>query len=391
MTQSASPAPPIPYPRQTDPKLCPECIAWNEALVSLYAADLTPGASPIPETAINALEANVSAHREMHQTLSYALEMTPPRIVSQYERGGWGRGPAGPDGRPTWDVDDAEMWEPLSGVTERSKAFFMLNRRNFGQFVRAEVYDFEGAPMASADDPGRDYTVRLYDDAGRAMVLGGLVGGYGGEGPAGLYWLLREAGLADGEGRHPSEAAVYRLVRREREFCLWLDDAPQVGGVSPEGLAILGRVGPEGLAVAAGRRRRIREIAQSGALVGIKPEGAIHVTAAIPAEVDASAVVETIKALRPETYADLQDAYGADAQIVAHLIEDAAALAESMTAEEMDEMEREIARERAANDGAARITAPNGHVMASGPGFFVHYSPKTQAPNAPRRGAQEGR
>jgi hypothetical protein len=97
-------------------------------------------------------------------------------------------------------------------VTERSKAFFLLNRHRLGTIVAAGMRDLM-EPVRP--DGGHDY-LRLYDDAGRVLALSGCTAGYGGEGPHGTLWVLRLSGFPD--------AGLERTVLGRRAF--WLTTGP---------------------------------------------------------------------------------------------------------------------------------------------------------------------
>jgi hypothetical protein len=106
-----------------------------------------------------------------------------------------------------------------AGVTERSKAFFLLNRHRLGTIVAAGTRDFEGRhPDRGADG------LRLYDDAGRVLALAGCTAGYLGEGPHGTLWVLRLCGFPEGAEDAEGYTRLARTVFGRRAF--WLTTVP---------------------------------------------------------------------------------------------------------------------------------------------------------------------
>jgi hypothetical protein len=106
-----------------------------------------------------------------------------------------------------------------AGVTERSKAFFLLNRHRLGRIVAAGMRDFAGThPGRGADG------LRLYDDAGRVLALAGMTAGYGGEGAHGTLWMLRLCGFPEGAADAEGYTPLERTVFGRRAF--WLTTGP---------------------------------------------------------------------------------------------------------------------------------------------------------------------
>jgi hypothetical protein len=110
-----------------------------------------------------------------------------------------------------------------AGVTERSKAFFLLNRHRLGRIVAAGMRDFAGGyPGRGADG------LRLYDDAGRVLALAGMTAGYAGEGPHGTLWVLRLCGFPEGAADAEGYARLERTVFGRRAFWLTRGPGPRV-------------------------------------------------------------------------------------------------------------------------------------------------------------------
>ena len=81
-----------------------------------------------------------------------------------------------------------------AGLTERSKAFFLLNRHRLGTVIAASMGDFEGRGRGGASEA----CLRLYDDVGRVLTLAGCTAGYMGEGCHGTLYVLRLCGFPEG-------------------------------------------------------------------------------------------------------------------------------------------------------------------------------------------------
>ena len=103
-----------------------------------------------------------------------------------------------------------------AGVTERSKAFFLLNRHRLGAVVAASMGDFEGRGRGGASEA----CLRLYDDVGRVLALAGCTAGYGGEGPHGTLYVLRLCGFPEGDTDARGATALERTVFGARTFFL---------------------------------------------------------------------------------------------------------------------------------------------------------------------------
>jgi hypothetical protein len=131
--------------------------------------------------------------------------------------------------RPSWDAEDGRpvLREPdeSTGSTERSKAFLLLHRHRFGRFRSATMRDFEPLYRSPRPIPG---PLRLYDDGGRVLELGGMTAGYGGEGPRGTVWALRVAGLPEGAGGPSGLTELERTVFGQRAF-IWPPAHPAAG------------------------------------------------------------------------------------------------------------------------------------------------------------------
>jgi hypothetical protein len=106
--------------------------------------------------------------------------------------------------------------EEGAGVTERSKAFFLLNRHRLGVVVAASMGDFASRSHEGAGDS----CLRLYDDVGRVLALSGCTAGYGGEGPHGTLFVLRLCGFPEGATDGRGATALERTVFGARAFFL---------------------------------------------------------------------------------------------------------------------------------------------------------------------------
>lgn len=99
------------------------------------------------------------------------------------------------------------------GVTERSKQAFLGH-------MREVEFQVERVALAYVTDPAWDFLVYLIDAGGRALVYDGFSWGYGGEGPAGLRWLLGRVGwdpnAAQPTAHTPGAWLVHRDGRLER-------------------------------------------------------------------------------------------------------------------------------------------------------------------------------
>jgi hypothetical protein len=119
--------------------------------------------------------------------------------------------PAAADGRAVYR-------EPLegAGLTERSKAFFLLNRHRLGAIIAASMGDFARRGREGASDA----CLRLYDDRGRVLALAGCTAGYGGEGTHGTLYVLRLCGFPEGATDARGATALERAVFGSRAFFL---------------------------------------------------------------------------------------------------------------------------------------------------------------------------
>ena len=155
------------------------------------------------------LEGRLREHRDvLHAPLRSLPE--DPRLLGAYVD----PAPDTADGRAVYR-------EPPegAGVTERSKAFFLLNRHRLGTIVAAGMRDFEGGhPDRGADG------LRLYDDAGLVLALAGMTAGYMGEGSHGTLWVLRRCGFLEGAEDAEGATTLERTVFGRRTF--WLTTGP---------------------------------------------------------------------------------------------------------------------------------------------------------------------
>jgi hypothetical protein len=103
-----------------------------------------------------------------------------------------------------------------AGLTERSKAFFLLNRHRLGAVLAASMGDFERRGREGASDS----CLRLYDDVGRVLALAGCTAGYGGEGPHGTLYVLRLCGFPEGAADARGATALECTVFGARTFFL---------------------------------------------------------------------------------------------------------------------------------------------------------------------------
>lgn len=173
---------------------CPDCQQWTAELDDLY------GRWPLDEAACTALDSQLEEHARWHRLVTRAVDGLPEPEQSQYVNA-------------TWDQGDlvSLLREPTRGVTELSKAFFLLHRHRFGRFTLATLADFQAGAR-----------LRLYDDQGRALELRGCTAGYGGEGPHGTLWVLRAAGFAEHRlTAHRTDLEL--IVFGRRDFLLHAD------------------------------------------------------------------------------------------------------------------------------------------------------------------------
>ena len=103
-----------------------------------------------------------------------------------------------------------------AGVTERNKAFFLLNRHRLGTVIAASMGDYERRGRVG----GSDSCLRLYDDRGRMLALAGCTAGYGGEGPHGTLYVLRLCGFPEGAPDVRGATALERTIFGARTFFL---------------------------------------------------------------------------------------------------------------------------------------------------------------------------
>jgi hypothetical protein len=120
------------------------------------------GAMSEPLTA-ERLEDRVREHREVLHRPLRALPERPDLRAAYVD--------------PVPDADDGRLVykEPraCAGVTECSKAFFLLNRHRLGRIVAAGMRDF----METVNPHRGDACLRLYDAAGRVLALAGMTAG----------------------------------------------------------------------------------------------------------------------------------------------------------------------------------------------------------------------
>ena len=162
---------------------CEECLRCARLLDILYGS-AKPNWDQVYEW-----EDVLTWHREVH------------RLVQ--------RAQLNPREPPFDDSDRRLVLRETGGITERSKAFYLVNRHRFGVFVAATMGDFEHV----------EGCLRLYDDSGRVLALSGCTAGCGGEGPAGSITVLRWSGFPEGE-EVDGYTDLERLVRTKRCFRL---------------------------------------------------------------------------------------------------------------------------------------------------------------------------
>ncbi len=228
------------------PAACPVCRplrAWHDALdAARYAAEADPsGRTPGPTAeAIEigfAVEEALRDHRDLHVLVARELadvwaDATDATLTARVERARAALDDPGagalllaeaavrPFADPAWDEADGRpvLREPAGsgGITERSKAFFLLHRHRFGAFVAATTGDYEEVQRRS--EGAASASLRLYDDVGRVLELVGTTAGYGGEGPRGTVWVLRAAGLPEGIHWPSGETDLEHTVFGQRAF-----------------------------------------------------------------------------------------------------------------------------------------------------------------------------
>jgi hypothetical protein len=200
---------------------CTVCLPWRREVDHYRALEAAAESATGDEAAAEAaltrdtvdrwldLEARLREHRDV---LHGPLRSLPAdaRLLGAYAD-------------PVPDTADgrAVYREPpeSAGVTEGSKAFFLLNRHRLGRIVAAGMRGFEGGhPGRGADG------LRLYDDAGRVLALTGMTAGYMGEGPHGTLWVLRLCGFPEGAVDAEGATALGHTVFRRRTF--WLTRGP---------------------------------------------------------------------------------------------------------------------------------------------------------------------
>jgi hypothetical protein len=174
---------------------CTVCLPWRREIARYREIEAAAEAGTLPQADAGAaltaetvdrwldLEGRLREHQEV---LHRPLRALPERDGLRH---------AYVD--PVPDGDDGRLVhrEPraCAGVTERSKAFFLLNRHRLGRIVAAGMRDLTEARHR---DGGGD-CLRLCDDAGRVLALSGCTAGYAGEGPHGTLWVLRPCGFPD--------------------------------------------------------------------------------------------------------------------------------------------------------------------------------------------------
>jgi hypothetical protein len=218
------------------PAGCPVCRRLRCVLAAPRVAGGTPGPAPDPAEA-------AGDHRSLHALLARELaslwaRRTGASASAQLDRTRAAlRSPATADAllgepalagfaAPSWDAADGRpvLREPAAsaGSTEASKAFLLLHRHRFGRFLSATMRDFErvGRGRGPARGP-----LRLYDDRGRVLELGGMTAGYSGAGPRGTVWALRVADLPEGPPGSSGLTDLEHTVLGQRAF-LWPPTPP---------------------------------------------------------------------------------------------------------------------------------------------------------------------
>jgi hypothetical protein len=196
---------------------CTVCLSWRREVEHYREIEAAAESGRLPEAEAGAvltaeavdrwidLDERLREHREvLHRPLRALPER--PQLRAAYAD----PAPDVDDGRPVYREPRA-----CAGVTERSKAFFLLNRHRLGRIVAAGMRDFEGThPERGADG------LRLYDDGGRVLALAGMTAGYGGEGCHGTLWVLRLCGFPEGPEDARGHTGLERLAFGHRAF--WL-------------------------------------------------------------------------------------------------------------------------------------------------------------------------
>jgi hypothetical protein len=229
--------PAVPFP--VSPAYCPVCRRLRVALAAPLA---TRGALGRVPDAADAWEDHRALHALLvHELVALWASRADATATAQADRARaiFGTPAAAgallaepvlaPFARPSWDAGDGRpvLREPdeSTGSTERSKAFLLLHRHRFGRFRSATMRDFEQVYRSPRPAPG---PLRLYDDGGRVLELGGMTAGYGGEGPRGAVWALRVAGLPEGDRGPSGPTELERTVLGQRAF-IWPPARPAAG------------------------------------------------------------------------------------------------------------------------------------------------------------------
>jgi hypothetical protein len=203
---------------------CTVCLSWRREVDHYQALEAAAESATGDEAAAEAaltrdtvdrwlgLEGRLREHRDvLHAPLRSLPE--DPRLLGAYVD-------------PVPDTADgrAVYREPPegAGVTERSKAFFLLNRHRLGAVLAASMGDFERRGREGASDA----CLRLYDDRGRVLALAGCTAGYGGEGPHGTLYVLRLCAFPEGATDARGAMALERTVFGARTFFLRRGPAP---------------------------------------------------------------------------------------------------------------------------------------------------------------------
>jgi hypothetical protein len=198
---------------------CTVCRPWQQEADHYWALEATAEAGTGDEAAAAEaaltpevvdrwldLEDRLREHRDvLHGPLRFLPE--DPRLRAAYA-----------DPPPDTADGRAVYREPPSGagLTERSKAFFLLNRHRLGAVGAASMGDFERRGREGASDS----CLRLYDDRGRVLALAGCTAGYGGEGPHGTLYVLRLCAFPEGDTDARAGTALERAVFGARTFFL---------------------------------------------------------------------------------------------------------------------------------------------------------------------------
>jgi hypothetical protein len=198
---------------------CAVCRPWQQEVDRYRALEAAAEAGPgeeatVAEAALTGeavgrwldLEDRLREHRDvLHGPLWFLPE--DARLLAAYAA----PPPDTADGRAVYREPSAG-----AGLTERSKAFFLLNRHRLGAVVAASMGDFEGRGRDGASHA----CLRLYDDRGRVLALAGCTAGYGGEGPHGTLFVLRLSGFPEGATAARGATELERTVFGARTFFL---------------------------------------------------------------------------------------------------------------------------------------------------------------------------